>query len=810
MQVALVFALGVLGGACLGALVDNALGVWRLALLAALAAGVVAYVRRWSWLALLAATGVFACGGVLLAATSRADALASPLRATLDAEFGGFQLAALGPEGAHPPITTRGVLTEDASADPPGAQMRMRVSALRLGNTWHRVDCDVGCGVGLSIAGSVDRAALDQWRAGRTVVAPVTFRRPARYLNPGVPDFERRLAMGGTTLFGSVKSALLIDVVSRGSWRQERAADARAAVRRAVARWVSPHNAVSGAIVAAILIGDRSGLPDDVRERLQAAGVYHVLAISGGNIAILVGVVLVLSRCVGMAGVISTGLTLALLLVYAQVVVAGPSVFRAVVMATIYLVARLWDHRTPPWQAIAVAAAISVAVQPLDVLDAGFILTFAATSALLAAVPYMALLQALPTAARWVIGAMLASVATELVLLPVGATAFGRVTVVGVALNLLAIPLMTVVQIAGFALSLGTVSESVGRWAGWVAHIGASSLVESARLADLLPWLSTRVPPPPVLLDVLYYAGGAAVVLLAGIYRRVGAAVAATTAWLIVTGAWLRPDARPASELQVTLFDVGQGEAMRVAWPGGGSMVIDTGGAPFGGGRFDIGDRVLRPALWAQGVRHVERLLVTHGDPDHIGGAPAVVESFRPAVLLEGIPVPSNVAFSELRGATVRAGGLVRELHAGDSWSEGGVSVRVLSPDVPEWERRRVRNDDSVLLELRYGDVAILLTGDSGADIERAILPHLSDAPIRVLKVGHHGSKSSTSDVLIDRWRPQIALISCGRGNRFGHPAPDVIARLDHAGVTTYRTDRDGAITLTTDGRSVQVRTFVP
>jgi competence protein ComEC len=119
-----------------------------------------------------------------------------------------------------------------------------------------------------------------------------------------------------------------------------------------------------------------------------------------------------------------------------------------------------------------------------------------------------------------------------------------------------------------------------------------------------------------------------------------------------------------------------------------------------------------------------------------------------------------------------------------------------------------VRNDDSIVLEVRYGSVAILLAGDIGAEVERTLLPVLSDAPIRILKVAHHGSRTSTSQALLDGWKPQVALISCGRGNRFGHPAPEVTRRLEAAGVRIYRTDRDGQITVDTDGRRFSIRTF--
>ena len=139
----------------------------------------------------------------------------------------------------------------------------------------------------------------------------------------------------------------------------------------------------------------------------------------------------------------------------------------------------------------------------------------------------------------------------------------------------------------------------------------------------------------------------------------------------------------------------------------------------------------------------------------------------------------------------------------------GAVRMRVLHPSVPDWERRRVRNDDSVVLEVRYGDVAVLLLGDVGAGIERSIAAQLMPAKYRILKVAHHGSRTSSARELIESWRPGIAIISCGRGNTFGHPAPEVLQRLESVGADIYRTDLHGQISLETDGVNVHVRTFV-
>ena len=201
---------------------------------------------------------------------------------------------------------------------------------------------------------------------------------------------------------------------------------------------------------------------------------------------------------------------------------------------------------------------------------------------------------------------------------------------------------------------------------------------------------------------------------------------------------------------------------------------------------------------------------MTHGDPDHIGGAHVLLEDFSPSHVWEGIVVPRHEPSRELREVATRSGMRSVFRRAGESFQWGEARIRVLHPQEPDWERPRVRNDDSVVLEVTCGDVALLLTGDISGEVERELAPLLSPARVRILKVAHHGSRTSSSVALLESWKPQIALISAGRGNTFGHPAPEVIERLESVGARIYRTDRDGEVTLETDPdcRTVSVRTF--
>ncbi len=198
---------------------------------------------------------------------------------------------------------------------------------------------------------------------------------------------------------------------------------------------------------------------------------------------------------------------------------------------------------------------------------------------------------------------------------------------------------------------------------------------------------------------------------------------------------------------------------------------------------------------------------MTHAHPDHAAGVPTVVRRFRPRELLGGIAVAGDRLQAGIAAAAAHAGARQRWLAAGERLPEGPVSVSVLHPERPDWTRPRVRNDDSVVLWVRYGDVGFWLPGDVGAAVEARLAPRLPAAPLTVLRLAHHGSGSSTGAALLHALQPALAVGSMGRGNRFGHPAAAVTTRLREARVPLLRTDEHGAIELATNGRILLVRT---
>ncbi len=283
-----------------------------------------------------------------------------------------------------------------------------------------------------------------------------------------------------------------------------------------------------------------------------------------------------------------------------------------------------------------------------------------------------------------------------------------------------------------------------------------------------------------------------------------------SAAWLALLAAallsvWPRPVARPRGALLVEVIDVGQGDSILVITPDGKTMLVDAGG--FGGGprqapqNFDIGEDVVSPALWARGIRHLDVVALSHAHSDHMGGMPAVLRNFHPSELWVGNnpPVPAYRALlDEAASLHIR----VRSFRAGDRFAFGDTEVHVLAPFSSYRPGPDPTNDDSMVLHLRYGKTSVLLEGDAEAPVEQAMLTE-SGLQSTLLKVGHHGSITSTRPEFLRRVAPQWAAISCGLHNRYGHPREEVLDALEQAHVRTVQTATSGIACFHLDGKTV-------
>ena len=415
------------------------------------------------------------------------------------------------------------------------------------------------------------------------------------------------------------------------------------------------------------------------------------------------------------------------------------------------------------------------------------------------------------------------TLALQVGMLPLMARDFHRIPLSAPLVNLAAVPLTGVVVPLGFlTLATGLIFPVVGKLLAvplaWLTVL----LLHIVHWFAHFPRWSYRIPGPPFWLIVLFFAS---VILLAAEIRLehwqrktiVRGLCVAFIACALTIAIYPFGERWTKGSLELTVLDVGQGDSLLVVSPGGKTLLIDGGGA-FGGfpgheehNGIDPGEEAVSPYLWSRGFQKLDVVALTHAHQDHLGGLPAILDNFHVARLWIGREVSSPALAKLEELARERRITIEHELR-GKSFQWDGVDGRFLWPEIaPEEVPSSAKNNDSLVLRLRYGNQTILLPGDAEKQVEREILSENSAEAMHsdVLKIGHHGSKNSTMPEFLAAVRPRLGIISAGADNPYGHPSPELLERLETAGVNILRTDRDGAVHVLTDGARLEITCFV-
>ncbi len=567
-------------------------------------------------------------------------------------------------------------------------------------------------------------------------------------------------------------------------------------------------------VYQAMLLGDKSQLEEDVKDRYQMAGMLHMLAISGLHLSLLgMGCFRILQR-LGASIPLAGSVSVFLLFSYGILTGEGVATMRALCMFVLVMGAKLLGRTYDLLSALALAAILLLADSPYYLFYSGFLLSFGCICGIAWILPCLekafALKKQNPKKWDWRVAlanGLTASISIQLATLPLTLYFFFEFPMYGILLNLAAIPTLSVVLVSGI---LGGTFGLLGEWLVLPGNVLLWFYDFLGALAQNLP-MTTWVAGQPKLWQIAVYY----LFLMAGLRlvtweklqqeKRLwlrGAVLVVCAALAVGILGW-----RDGHRLSVTCLDVGQGDCIVVCTPEGFHHLIDGGSSNV----QEVGRYRILPYLKSQGISRLDYVWVSHTDSDHIGGISELLQlqkEHRLSVEIVHLLLPEwghrPEEYEKLICLAEEAGVRVQFLARGDILKEKKASWRVLSPGEAEGEDV---NESSLVVELEYGTFQGMFTGDIGVKTEERIAEGLCD--VDFLKVAHHGSKNSTGELFLKKTRPEIAVISCSRTNRYGHPHPDTLSRLSDSRARIWCTKDGGAITVTVREEQMEVESFL-
>jgi competence protein ComEC len=577
-----------------------------------------------------------------------------------------------------------------------------------------------------------------------------------------------------------------------------------------------------------VLLGERSALPTDVIDDLNVTNTSHLVVVSGGNVVLVASyITMAFAWIAGRRRAL--WLSVAAVIAYGALVGLSPPVMRATIMGLLLVVAQLSGRRTDGFTSIAVAGAIMTAIDPAVIRDVSFQLSFAATAGIvwlasplrhriLDATAWLARRDALP---RWsaslVADPLSVTLAAIIATTPLLALNFERVSLVAVPVNMLIVPAFPFILASSALAAVGGLIPHAHLALAAPAYAVLSYWLAVARWFADLPAAAATIRGYSSSVTVATYAILLATIIAAqrlirlprvatleesrplNLRRARHLAVVAVPAVALVASVGFV--ARPAATrtLDVTLLDVGQGDAILVETPAGHDILVD--GGPGGAVLRALGEEL----PWRD--RSIDIVVVTHPQADHASGLLGVLDRYDVRRVITG-PHDADSLVAHALTAAVRDEGLAYDVATASTTIDlgDGVTLEVLAP-LPDAPATADPNNDALVLRLSWGDVSFLLASDIEAETERALIASGVDLHATVLKVAHHGSATSTTRAFLDAVQPDVAVISAGADNPFNHPHPDVLARLDATGATTYTTAQGGSIRLRTNGHRLWITT---
>jgi competence protein ComEC len=572
-----------------------------------------------------------------------------------------------------------------------------------------------------------------------------------------------------------------------------------------------------GELLKGILIGERGGIPYSTRLAFTNSGIAHILAVSGSNVVVVFAFFAMMFALLRVPRHINIILTALGLLFYMLLTGSQPPIVRATIMALVMMGGKLLGEKSNALNSLGVAALIIFFYDARQLFDVGFQLSFLAV---------FSLAYFFPIAKSWLprfeqpkmhhklfLGGMelvLVTFVATIGTLPLIAISFGRISIIGLLSNVIVVPLV------GANVILGFVSSLFGWFSFYIADVFAAVnwalltlCLRIAKFSGNLSWayidtLQFRpihsIPFYFALLTIFHFhfKNFARKAFIGFVASLILLFIPATTSF----------DKSIEQKLRVSFIDVGQGDGALIEFPNGQTMLIDAG---MKAEEYDAGERIIAPFLKRRGISTIDYFVASHPHGDHIGGAPFVFNEFDVGEVIESGQPARDSTYLEYAATIQSENCRMKKIRASDSaLTIGGAKLYFLYPsdtfiDSDTTHHHENLNNTSVVLKLCFGETSVLFTGDAEREAEEEMVRlHGSFLASTILKAGHHGSKTSSTEEFVSLVKPKYAIISCGLNNKFNHPSEEVVERFRATNVETLRTDEDGAIIFETDGKKFE------
>ncbi len=634
--------------------------------------------------------------------------------------------------------------------------------------------------VKIKIYGNQKSTVFSHIGRGYTIKTACSLWLPNNFDNPGGFDYVSYLKFKGIRVCGSVKSSYLITII-----KKEKLTDK---IIRNFRHWLSSSrkgnfSTESSAFIAAITVGDRSGLTTNQKQTLMNAGIYHIIALSGLHIFVMLFLLNLMLSVLPVSKMVRIVLIIFFLLSFLAISDWRPSIVRAVIMALLFYSGKLLYRKADLKATLSASALIVLVYNPFQLFDIGFILTYSALISIISISPVIEkYLSFLP---QWLATMIAVTMSVQLGTMALTTFYFNRFSPSFLLSNIMALPLLSLILLStALFYFLYPVSPSIASIVAIIADKSTDILFRSAELlSDLMP--SLRIPSPSLLLIGSYYF----LLLLFVMKKKYRKKLIIPLIFFIFLPLVLPLPKEHNSCLTFTFIDVGQGESILVEFPDKKTMLIDGGG--FYNSSFQVGDKVVSPLLWEYGYRKIDYLLSTHSHSDHVKGLVELTDNFKIGEIWTGPDV-----YGLLRAKAKKYNIPLHVLGSGMSCQIEGVKIKILHPSRNVDINRTGKNNASLVLSFSFGQYKVLLTGDIEKEAENEIVKKYGTLNHDVLKVPHHGSSTSSTSDFLERVSPSVGIISCGKGSQGMFPSEKIVRLYKQQHIRLYSTGKAGAISV--------------